>query len=99
MYSSIFKINIEITTGCKNLKEKRNILKSIFARIRQRFNISISEVSQLKSLTMTTIGIAYITNDSKKNEIIIHEIIKFIEIFRPDLTIVNIISDSIKIEN
>ena len=99
MYSSIFKINIEITTGCKNLKEKRNILKSIFARIRQRFNISISEVSQLKSLTMTTIGIAYITNDSKKNEIIIHEIIKFIEIFRPDLTILNIISDSIKIEN
>ena len=99
MYSSIFKINIEITTGCKNLKEKRNILKSIFARIRQRFNISISEVSQLKSLTMTTIGIAYITNDSKKHEIIIHEIIKFIEIFRPDLTILNIISDSIKIEN
>ena len=99
MYSSIFKINIEITTGCKNLKEKRNILKSMFARIRQKFNISISEVSQHKSLSMTTIGIAYITNDSKKNEIIIHEIIKFIEIFRPDLTILNIISDSIKIEN
>ena len=99
MYSSIFKINIEITTGCKNLKEKRNILKSMFARIRQKFNISISEVSQHKSLSMTTIGIAYITNDSKQNEIIIHEIIKFIEISRPDLTILNIITDSIKIEN
>jgi hypothetical protein len=99
MYSSIFKINIEITTGCKNLKEKRNILKSMFARIRQKFNISISEVSQHKSLSMTTIGIAYITNDSKQNEIIIHKIIKFIEIFHPDLTILNIITDSIKIEN
>jgi hypothetical protein len=99
MYSSIFKINIEITTGCKNLKEKRNILKSMFTRMRQKFNISISEVSKHKSLTMTTIGIAYTTNDSKNDEIIIQKIIKFIEILRPDLTILNIISDSMKIEN
>jgi hypothetical protein len=48
---------------------------------------------------MTTIGISYTTNDSEKDEIIIQKIIKFIETLRPDLTILNIISDSMKIEN
>ncbi len=99
MYSSIFKIDIEITTGCKNIKEKRNILKSMFTRLRQKFNISISEISQHKSLSMATIGIAYISNDSKNNGIIFHKIIRTIETLRPDLIILNIISDSIKIEN
>ena len=99
MYSSIFKINIEITTGCKSIKEKRNILKSMFTRLRQKFNISISEISQHKSLSMATIGIAYITNDSKNDEIVIHKIIRTIETLRPDLIILNIITDSIKIEN
>ena len=48
---------------------------------------------------MATIGIAYITNDSKNDEIVIHKIIKTIETLRPDLIILNIITDSIKIEN
>ncbi len=48
--------------GCSSLKEKRFVLKSLKARIRQRFNVSVAEVAyhdawQRAELAVVMVGV------------------------------------------
>ncbi len=62
-----------------SLKEKRHALKSIIARLKSRFNISIAEVGLNDSWQTSVIGFACVTNDSNHANEIISKVIKFID--------------------
>jgi hypothetical protein len=47
----------------QSLKDKRRIVKSLRDRIRNRFNVSVSEVDSLDLRQQATLGIALATND------------------------------------
>ncbi|HET6440970.1 MAG TPA: DUF503 domain-containing protein [Phycisphaerae bacterium] len=47
----------------QSLKDKRRIVKSLRDRIRNRFNVSVSEVDSLDQRQQATLGIALATND------------------------------------
>jgi hypothetical protein len=47
----------------QSLKDKRRIVKSLRDRIRNRFNVSVSEVDSLDSRQQATLGVALATND------------------------------------
>ncbi|MGO3751531.1 MAG: DUF503 domain-containing protein [Peptoniphilaceae bacterium] len=64
-----------------SLKEKRRILKSLIERLKNKFNISISEVGDNDIWQASTIGIAIVSNDSAFSDEIINKIINFIEDF------------------
>jgi uncharacterized protein YlxP (DUF503 family) len=49
--------------GVTSLKEKRRRLKSLLARMQNRFNISAAEVDYNDDLRMAQIGLAIATND------------------------------------
>ena len=51
--------------GIASLKEKRSIVKSLIGRLRNRFNISVSEVDQQDSRSSAVIGIAVVSNDAR----------------------------------
>jgi len=51
--------------GIASLKEKRGIVKSLINRLRNRFNISVSEVDQQDSRSSAVIGIAVVSNDAR----------------------------------
>lgn len=48
---------------CTSLKEKRKIIQSIIARIRKRYNISISEVKYQNLWQRTVIGFTAVSSD------------------------------------
>ncbi|MCD6117408.1 DUF503 domain-containing protein [bacterium] len=52
-------------SGAQSLKEKRFILKSIITRLRNNFNISVSEVDYQDKWQRACIGIASVSNSRR----------------------------------
>lgn len=51
-----------------SLKDKRRIVKSVIARIQNRYNVSIAEVDAQDRLQMATIGMAAVANTRRRVE-------------------------------
>ncbi|MDD5326875.1 MAG: DUF503 domain-containing protein [Phycisphaerae bacterium] len=51
--------------GINSLKEKRSIVKSLIGRLKNRFNISISEVDHQDEKNSAIIGISLASNDTR----------------------------------
>jgi uncharacterized protein YlxP (DUF503 family) len=69
--------------GTNSLKGKRQILKSIKDRIRNKFNVSIAEIEDNEKWRKTKIGVVTINNDSSQIDSILQSVIKFIDGFYP----------------
>jgi uncharacterized protein YlxP (DUF503 family) len=49
--------------ACQSLKEKRSIVKSLIARLRNKFNVSVAEVAYLEQWQRTELVIAAVANE------------------------------------
>ncbi len=65
--------------GIISLKEKRRRLKSLLARMQNKFNISIAEVDFNDNLRMAQIGAAVVSNDHAHADRTISTIVKVID--------------------
>lgn len=65
--------------GVNSLKGKRQIIKSIKERVRNRFNVSIAEVEKQDLWQRATLGLACVANDKREANRILSKIIHFIE--------------------
>ncbi len=72
-----------------SLKEKRMIVKSIVAKLQNKFNISVCEIENQDVHNLITIGIAGIALDAKVCDSTIEHIINYIE-ESTDAEIINI---------
>ncbi|HTI14450.1 MAG TPA: DUF503 domain-containing protein [Dictyobacter sp.] len=70
---------------CHSLKEKRQIIKSIMARVRNQFDIAIAEVDENDRWQIAKLGISCVSNDSHHAAEILQHIRRYIEATRPDL--------------
>jgi hypothetical protein len=62
MVVGILQVRIMIRDA-QSLKDKRRIVRSLRDRIRNRFNVSASEVDSLDQHQQATLGVALATND------------------------------------
>jgi uncharacterized protein YlxP (DUF503 family) len=62
-----------------SLKGKRKVVKSIVARVKNKFNVSIAEIEDHDKWQKINIGIATISNDKKHANSILVNIVSFIE--------------------
>lgn len=63
----------------QSLKEKRWILKSLIARIRNKFNVSVSEVDNQDSWQMATLGVAHAGSDRVLTNKVLDQVRNFTE--------------------
>lgn len=61
-----------------SLKDKRMVLNSIKKRIRNKFNVSVSEVGDTEKWQRFSLGIALVTNERRFVDMTVSEILKFI---------------------
>ena len=61
-----------------SLKGKRQVLKSIIARVQNKFNVSIAEVDDNDLWQMATIGIAIVNNDQRYTNEVLSKVVSFI---------------------
>jgi uncharacterized protein YlxP (DUF503 family) len=73
--------------GLHSLKEKRSILKSIIARLRREFNLSVAEVDGQDAWGTAIIGLAAVGNDKAHLHRMMEKSVAWIEDNRPDAPI------------
>jgi uncharacterized protein YlxP (DUF503 family) len=65
--------------GCRSLKEKRHVVKSLSAAIRQRFPVSVAEVDHQELWQRTALAVAAVGADQHHLRRVMHEVEKLVE--------------------
>jgi len=77
------------TPQCLSLKDKRAITKSLINKVRNKYNVSISEIDYLDNIKKIGIGIAIVTNNPSLNKESLDKILSFIQ-DNYDVDIINV---------
>ncbi len=75
--------------GVQSLKGKRQIARSINARIRNQFNVAVSEVEDQDLWQRLTLGICCVSNDSNHANQVLSNVVAFVEDQRRDLEVLD----------
>ncbi len=86
MFVAVCTLELDIP-GSHSLKDKRHVVKSVVARVRQAFNVSIAEVDSLDSWQHATIGIVCVSGDADYARGLLSKVIDNIERSRMDAVI------------
>ncbi len=71
------------------LKDKRRVLKSVIARVRNNYNVSIAEVDDQDLWQLATLGIACASNSAQQVSEVLSEVVDFISQSRLDAEILD----------
>ena len=77
MHVSMCQIELRLPEN-HSLKGKRQIIKSITTRLRNRFNVSVAEVDNQGLWQIATLGIACVSNHRRHTDEILSNAVKFI---------------------
>ena len=78
MVIGILELEIKLFSS-DSLKEKRRIIKSLIDRIRNNFNVSVSEIRHQNLWQRAGLGIALLTTEGKFAQSILSKIVEFIK--------------------
>jgi uncharacterized protein YlxP (DUF503 family) len=70
-----------------SLKEKRSVIRSVIARLRNEFNISVAEVGEQDRWQLSVIGIACVSSDAPYLDGQMQAILNWLADNRPDLEV------------
>jgi uncharacterized protein len=74
---------------CHSLKEKRQVIKSVMARVRNQFEVAIAEVDENDRWQIAKLGASCVSNSSQHASEILEHVCRYIEETRPDLIMTN----------
>ncbi len=75
--------------GVHSLKEKRMIVKSVLARLRNQFNVSAAEVDAQDSHGRAVLGVACVSGSSDYARGQLEAVVRWIEEQRPDVPVID----------
>ncbi len=81
--------------GSQSLKQKRGVVRSITQRVRNRFNISVSEVGGQGTWQLAVLGLATVGNDARVVRRVLDRACGFIE----DLNLAEVLSSDVELTN
>jgi uncharacterized protein YlxP (DUF503 family) len=61
-----------------SLKGKRQVVKSVTARLRNKFNVSVAEVEDNDLWQLATVGICFVSNDKRFTNEVLSKAVEFI---------------------
>jgi uncharacterized protein YlxP (DUF503 family) len=76
--------------GCHSLKDKRQIVKSVMARVHQQFEVAIAEVDEQDRWQIAILGVSCLSNSSQHIDGILERVRRYIEETRPDIVVTNV---------
>jgi len=88
MVIGVCTVLLEIPAS-QSLKAKRRVVKSILAKVRNQFNVSIAEVDANDAWQSAVIGIACVSNDASRVHGILTKIVESITNSRFDADVVD----------
>lgn len=88
MYIGILKVKLHLPEN-RSLKGKRQAIKSITARVKNRFNVSIAEVDDLDLWQMATLGVTCVSNSTPFCNETLSKVVDFIANSRSEAELVD----------
>jgi uncharacterized protein YlxP (DUF503 family) len=80
-----------------SLKGKRQVLKSLVARLHNRFNVSAAEIDDHDSWQMATLGVSCVSRDDRHADEVLAAVIAFIRQERLDAEILDYETELIRV--
>lgn len=68
--------------GCASLKQKRFVLNSVKAKLRNRFNVSVCENDFQDKWQRSELAVAAVATDRRGAETIVRQVVDFLELER-----------------
>ena len=87
MNFGVCKVTLRLPEN-QSLKGKRRVIKSLCARIRNKFNVAIAEVDDNDAWQIATLGITCVSNNNRHVEQELDHVISYIEESREDVEMV-----------
>ena len=78
--------------GCRSLKDKRAILRSLIDRARREFHVAIAETGDLQLWGNATIGVACVSNDPGHAESILQHVVDVFDA-NPSISVESVVKD------
>ena len=75
--------------GNQSLKGKRQVVKSLIARLHNRYNVAAAEVENNDRWQVASLGVACVSNNAAHAREILESVVNFVEADRLDLEIVD----------
>jgi uncharacterized protein len=88
MFIGVGQITLHLPDS-QSLKDKRQIIKSVMARVRNRFEVAIAEVEEQERWQIAVLGVSCVSNSRLHAEEILERVRRFIEETRPDIIVSN----------
>jgi uncharacterized protein YlxP (DUF503 family) len=78
MFIGAATIQLEITDAL-TLKDKRQVVKSLLARLQDKFNVAVAEVDRLDSARFATLAVVTVANDGAFVHRVLEKVADFVE--------------------
>lgn len=73
----------------QSLKDKRQVVKSLTERIRNRFNVSVAEVGDNDLRQSAAIGVSCVSSSAQRVNQVLSQVVNYIEQSRPDVEVLD----------
>jgi uncharacterized protein YlxP (DUF503 family) len=73
-----------------SLKDKRQVVRSVTQRIRNKFGAAVAEVGDNEAWQLATIGVACVSNSARHCQEMLDEIVAFVEGSRLDAEVLDV---------
>jgi uncharacterized protein YlxP (DUF503 family) len=89
MVIAVARVDLSLA-GCRSLKDKRQILRSIIERARARFQVAITEVEDQDLWGRAVLGLAYVSANGGHAHEVIQKATQFIAGANPEAEVLDI---------
>lgn len=84
MNVGVCKIKLRLPEN-QSLKGKRQVLKSITARVSNKFNVSVAEIEDQDLWQLATLGVCCVSNDGRHANEVLSKVVDFVADKRLDV--------------
>lgn len=89
MYTAIGQVTLHVPASA-SLKDKRQVVRSVLARLRNQFEVSAAEVARQDSWQVAVLGLAYVSGEAGHAQEVLDHAVRYIEDSRPDLAVTDV---------
>jgi len=86
MFVGVCRLTMHLPASA-SLKDKRQVVKSVLARVRNQFEVAAAEVDSQDMWQLATLGLACVSNDADHAEEVLEAARRYIEESRPDVVV------------
>jgi uncharacterized protein YlxP (DUF503 family) len=89
MYVAVCLVRCHLPLS-QSLKDKRQVVKSILARVRGQFEVAAAEVADQEIWQLASLGISCVSGDAGHARALLENVVRYIEESRPDIEITDV---------